>query len=466
MKSDAFSSRIGVILAAAGGAVGLGNIWKFPYMLGQNGGGAFLLVYILCVAVFGVPLMMTEFMMGKRSGKSVFSAYESLVNNRHWNWLPFVTFFSTLLITGFYCVVTGWCICYLYYSCVGIFHNIDVNAANALFSGLAQNGWQSFACSAVAVACAAGILWVGVGKGIEQLSKILMPLLLVILLVLIVRVTMLEGAFRGVAFLFASDLSKITPRIILDAMGQCFYSLSIAMGALITYGAYMPKNQNVASTTLQIVVLDTLVAVLAGCAIFPAVFAYGFSPTEGPQLVFCVLPMVFDRMAGGMFFAALFFALLTIAAVTSAMSLIEMQTAFLYDWSRARTERRALAGNTDIPRSLSRHEAISISSLCSLLVAFVCAWSMSDAAPWLTWGGVNAFDWVDRLTSHITLPSIAFFTVLFFGWYVSRDVVVAEMRLYHGVKPWNILAYRFLIRWFIPIIILLIFLNGIGVISL
>ncbi|MCQ2348299.1 MAG: sodium-dependent transporter [Paludibacteraceae bacterium] len=466
MKSDQFSSRLGVVLAAAGGAVGLGNIWKFPYMLGQNGGGAFLLVYVLCVVLFGMPLMMMEFMIGKRSGKSVFGAFSALSGSHRWDWLPCLTFLSTVIITGFYCVVTGWCLEYLYFSVVGELQGLTVETVGQLFGSFIQTGWQPLVCSGIAVVLSVSILWAGVGPGIERLSKILMPMLLILLLILIVRVTMLEGAFRGVAFLFASDLSKITSQTILDALGQCFYSLSIAMGALITYGAYMPKNQNVASTTMQIVVLDTLVALLAGCAIFPAVFAFGFSPTEGPKLVFSVLPLVFGQMAGGQVMAIIFFALLSIAAITSAVSLIEMQTAFVLDASVAWRARRAKRNSEASPRTLTRQGAIVVASLATLSVSVVCACSMVDNIDWLRIGGITLFDWADRITSNYTLPLIALFMVIFFGWFVSKETIEAEMRLYHGLKPWFTTLFRFLLRWFIPVIIVLIFLNGIGLFSL
>lgn len=418
----------------------MGNIWKFPYMLGQNGGGAFLLVYICCVLVFGLPLIMTEFMIGKRSGKSVRNAYSTLIGNNRWNWLPYLIFGLVVLVTGFYCVVTGWCLDFLYQAIVG-----------STFTMHTSNGWISSMWSVVAFILTGAILWSGVGKGIERLSKVLMPLLLFLLLLLIVRVLMLDGSTAGVRFLFASDLSKITPQTVLAAMGQCFYSLSIGMGTLITYGAYMPKNQNVTLTAIQIVSIDTIIAVLAGCAIFPAVFALGMSPAEGPALVFSVLPAVFAQMAGGRIVAILFFALLGIAAITSSVSLVEMLTAFLLDADSNRPTQR-----------LNRHSAVCIASACCIVVSVLCAWSLTGRINGLTIGGKSVFDLVDMVTSQWLLPLSAIGTAIFYGWFMDKQTVTAEILRYHGTRSWFPSVYLFLVRWLIPVIILMVFLNGIG----
>ena len=285
-KTTTFSSKIGLIMAAAGSAVGLGNIWKFPYIAGENGGGAFLIVYLICVALFGLPLIMTEFLIGKRSGKSAYGAFLTLNGNKRWNWLSWLCMLTAFLIMGFYFVVTGWCFSYLSEAVVHVFSGLDTEALSAHFVEVSSNMPRMVVFSIIPVVLTAAVLWFDVNTGIERLSKILMPLLLMMMLLMAGRVLMLDGSNIGMQFFFRFDFSKITPTVVMEAMGQCFFSLSIGMGALITYGAYMPKTQNVTATSIQVIVLDTMVALMAGVIVFPAVFAFGFNPAEGPQLVF------------------------------------------------------------------------------------------------------------------------------------------------------------------------------------
>jgi len=440
MKTEKFTSRIGMVLAAAAGAVGLGNIWKFPYVLGENGGGVFLLIYILCVILFGLPLMMTEFMIGKRSGSSIHTAYQRLAGNRYWNWMPVLTFLSTMAITGVYLVITGWCLGYLFMSLSGAITQVSETTSDTIFHSMVSRTDLVCLFATLATVLTASISWTGVGKGIERLCKILMPLLLVLLLILVVRVCCLPGAGAGFAFLFSPDWSCLKPSVVLDAMGQSFYSLSIGMGALITYGAYMPKDQNVALCSSQIAAIDTLVAVLAGCAIFPAVFAFGLCPVQGPKLVFEMVPLVFNHMIGGQWLSIIFFVLLTIAAITSSVSLVEVLVASLMDsTSRAK-------------HPIHRHWALVIS--CGLCLAVSVGCVLSGAM----------FDWTDTITSNYTLPLIALGTVVYFGWFVDRQVVEKEMCPKPEWRKVVIPVYLFLIRWFIPIMIVLIFLKNLGVI--
>ena len=438
MAKEQFNSRFGVIMATAAGAVGLGNIWKFPYMLGQNGGAAFLVVYIVCVLMFGLPLMITEFVMGKRSGQSVRGAYQVLAGNTHWNGVPILTCLSVTLIIGVYLVITGWCVKYLLLS---IFPSLPM-----------LNGWTDILCNTVAVFISVMVVWMGVNKGIERCSKIFMPILLLIVIILVVRVAFLPGAKEGLTFLFSFDASKLSLDVVLSALGQCFYSLSIGMGALITFGAYIPKKQNVVSLVGNIIAVDTLVAVLAACAIIPAVFAYGSNPEQGPKLVFSVLPVVFEQMPGGQVMAVLFFALLCIAAITSIVSLLEVLTASLVDISAQKE------------RPLTRHRAILYTGGVCLLISIFCALSLSDSGNWLVWGGKTLFDHIDRLTSCYMLPMVALSTVIFFGWFVDKKVMKEEMQPHYGSRLWTIRVYYFLIRWCFPSLILLIALHSIDII--
>lgn len=437
MKKEQFTSRFGVIMATAAGAVGLGNIWKFPYMLGQNGGAAFLVVYIVCVLLFGLPLMLTEFTIGKRSGQSVRGAYQVLAGNKYWNGIPILTCLSVTLIIGVYLVITGWCVKYLLLS---------------FWPSLPMlNGWTDILCNALAMLVSVAVVWLGVANGIERLSKIFMPILLLIVIILVIRVALLPGVKDGMTFLFAFDASKLTFDVVLSALGQCFYSLSIGMGALITYGSYIPKKQNIVSLAGGIIAVDTSVAVLAACAIFPAVFVYGFSPEQGPELVFSVLPVVFAQMPGGWVMSILFFALLCIAAITSIVSLLEVLTASLVD---------VTAGKK---RPLTRHRALVYTAVVCLLISVFSALSLTDTGTWLVWGGKTLFDCIDILTSSYMLPLVALSTVIFFGWFVDKKVMRDELRPHYGSHLWIVDVYYFLIRWCFPILILLIALHSLGI---
>lgn len=420
-----FSSKIGLILAAAGSAVGLGNIWKFPYIAGENGGGAFLIVYLLCVLFFGLPLIMTEFLIGKRSGRSAYGAFRELSGNNRWQWLGWLCMTTAVLIMGFYFVVTGWCFNYMFEAAVNIFAGMDMHALTAHFTEVVSDKPRMVLFSIIPVLLTAAVLWFDVNKGLERLSKILMPLLLIMLLMMAGRVLMLEGSNVGMQFFFKTDFSKITPMVIIEAMGQCFFSLSIGMGALITYGAYMPKTQNVTATSLQVVTLDTLVALLAGIIVFPAVFAFGFDPAEGPELVFVVLPAIFDQMSFSWFFSVLFFALLCIAAITSTISLMEVAVAFLCDATVA----------TKHP--LNRKKSVILASAIVLIMIIVCIYFD------------RLFDIFDTVTACVMMPLGALGMALFVGWSMPKN----------GLNK----IFIFMLRFIIPTAILVIFLNGLGV---
>ncbi len=436
-----FSSKIGLIMAAAGSAVGLGNIWKFPYIAGENGGGAFLIVYLLCVLLFGMPLIMTEFLIGKRSGKSAYGAFRELNGNNRWQWLSWLCMATSLLIMGFYFVVTGWCLNYLTEATLNIFHGMNMDALSRHFGEVIANRPRMLLFSILPVLLTGGVLWFDVNKGIERLSKILMPLLLLMMLLMAGRVLMLEKSNIGMQFFFGADFSKITPMVIMEAMGQCFFSLSIGMGALITYGAYMPKTQKVTSTSIQVIILDTMVALLAGIIIFPAVFAFGLDPAEGPQLVFVVLPAIFAQMSFSWVSGMLFFGLLFIAAITSTISLMEVAVAFLCE---------ATSGSR---YPLSRRKSVVIvSTIVSVLVA-LCVYFPT------------LFDSFDQISSCIMMPLGALGMSLFVGWFLPRG---SQKGVLHGerknIKTWFRRIYIFLLRFIVPAAILMVFLNSLGIV--
>ncbi|MBO5618689.1 MAG: sodium-dependent transporter [Paludibacteraceae bacterium] len=435
-KQNGFSSKVGLILAAAGSAVGLGNIWKFPYVAGENGGGAFLIVYLICVLLFGLPLLMSEFIIGKTSQKPTISAFSTISGSKGWLWLGGWCVLAVTLMMGFYFVVTGWCFNYLFESVTNSFATMDTAGFSAHFDAISSSKPRMLLCGLIPVLLTGTVLWFDVNKGIERLSKILMPMLLLIMFLMAVRVLMLEGSSAGMRFLFRFEWSQITPEMIMKAAGQCFFSLSLGLGLLITYGAYMPSVQDITSTSLQIVVLDTLVAVLAGIIIFPAVFAFGFNPAEGPELVFEVLPAVLQKMSLSWLSSVLFFTLLCIAALTSTISLMEVVVASICEVSGGR---------------LNRHQSVLITGgIVSVLMALCIFFP-------------QVFTWTDILETTILLPVGALGVSLFVGWFMpmkNKDLVP------RSDKRWKTLMRPFLVfalRWIVPAAIILIFLNGQGV---
>ena len=428
-------------MAAAGSAVGLGNIWKFPYIAGENGGGAFLIVYLLCVLLFGMPLIMTEFLIGKRSGKSAFGAFRELSGNNRWQWLSWLCMLTSLLIMGFYFVVTGWCFSYLAEAFVNVFRGMDMYELTAHFTEVSSNIPRMLLFGFIPVFLTAAVLWFDVNKGIERLSKILMPLLLIMMFVMAGRVLMLDNSNVGMQFFFRIDFSQITPTVIMEAMGQCFFSLSIGMGALITYGAYMPKTQNVTRTSVEVIILDTLVALLAGVIIFPAVFAFGFNPAEGPQLVFVVLPAIFEQMSFAWFSSVLFFTLLCIAALTSTISLMEVSVAFLCEATEHNTH------------PLDRRKSVLVTSAIVLALITLC----------VCWGPI--FKVFDECTSCVMMPLGALGMSLFVGWRMPRESQKDIFNADKGIKRWLRQLFVFFLRFVVPLAIIVVFLNSLGIVK-
>ena len=450
-KRTAFSSKIGLIMATAGSAVGLGNIWKFPYIAGENGGGAFLIIYLICVLVFGMPLLMTELFIGKHSGKSAFGAFRAIRNNKRWQWLSWLCMLTAVLIMGFYFVVTGWCFHYLVGAILHSFKGADATALTTHFTQFVSSDGPMFIYSIIAIALTACVLWFDVNKGIERLSKILMPLLLIMMFIMAGRVLMLDGSTVGMNFFFNADFTKITPGVILSAMGQCFFSLSIGMGAMITYGAYMPKKQNISATSLQVVLLDTAVAILAGVIIFPAVFAFGVNPAEGPQLVFVVLPEIFEKMSFAWFSSILFFSLLCIAAITSTISLMEVVVAFITD------------ATSQNKHPMNRHKSVLIVAAIVIVMTSICILSLTGTPSWLVIEGNSIFDWLDTITSCWLMPLIALSMAIFVGWFMPTQAIKDEFKTKNEWKYALAFAYIQIIRYIIPLAIVAIFLNGLGI---
>ncbi|SVC74314.1 uncharacterized protein METZ01_LOCUS327168, partial [marine metagenome] len=332
---------LGFILAASGSAVGLGNIWKYPHMAGQNGGAAFTVVYLICILIVGLPIVIGEFVIGRKTQLSPVGAFESLAPNTQWKWVGMLGVGSAFVILSFYGVVGGWTIRYTFLSLMGGFESFAGNpaVAGASFEAFITNAWNPIFWQVLFMGFCVWVITNGVKGGIEKWSRIMMPLILVILTLLVVRGITLPGGKAGLNFLFQPKFEDLTASSIVLALGHSFFTLSLGMGTMITYGSYLRSDQNLLSSALWVILLDTLIALMAGVAIFTTVFALGADPTEGPGLIFVVLPTIFPQIAGGLVWGSLFFFLLFLAALTSAISILEVVTAYFIDqkgWSRTR----------------------------------------------------------------------------------------------------------------------------------
>lgn len=440
-----FTSNLGAILAAAGGAVGLGNIWRFPYMLGNNGGGAFLLVYVFFVLLIGIPLMMTEFIIGRRSQKNVIGAYKVLAP-KHKGWVSIGVFgiICAFLIYAFYSVVAGWTLNYIVLACGNKLTGQDPAAIANIFSDFTSSSFWPLISQFGFLALTAAVIVMGVQKGIENVSKVLMPALFVLLILMSIRsLTLGDGVRDGLEFLFKPDFSKITGKCMLSALGQSFFSLSIGMGAMVTYGSYIRKQDKLFNSSLWIAGCDSLVAILAGIVIFPAVFAFGMSPASGPELVYIVLPNVFNSMPGGTIFAIIFFLLLGIAALTSTISLLEIIVATAVEelhWKRS--------------------TASIVSTIGVFIIGAVCTLSFGPLKDFHICG-LTIFDLFDRITASYLMPIGALAMTLFLGWYMPKVDVRDELSNGGTLKAKAFELYYFILRFIAPIALIIILISGI-----
>lgn len=438
-----FGGRLSAVLVTAGSAVGLGNIWRFPYVAGENGGGAFLLIYILSVLLIGLPIMLSEFAIGRHTHLNAVGAYRTL--SRRWSLLGYNSVLAPWLIMGFYLVVSGWTLEYTIHSLTGEFTRLNTpDEYQSLFDGFTLNVWKPVLYTIVFALLTHTVIALGVRRGVERSARILMPLLLAILVVLAVHSVLLPGGMEGVKFLFAPDFSKVTPATVLTALGQAFFSLSIGMGCLVTYASYFKDDTDIRQTAVQVASIDTLVAVLAGLAIFPAVFSVGIEPSSGPSLVFVTLPAIFNTLPLSMVWSTIFFLLLVIAALTSTISLHEVLTVYVQEeWH---VSRRAAAW-------IVTATCIAMGSAASLSLG---AWH------WLQAGGLSFFDLLDFVTANIMLPAGGFFVCIFTGWVLDRRFMPSELTNGGRLSPrlWPVM--RILLRWICPIVMLLIFLDNLG----
>lgn len=446
MKREGFGSKIGVIAATAGSAVGLGNIWKFPYITGQNGGAAFLLVYLLCVFLIGMPIVISEFSIGRAGKANVVRSFRNLVPKKFWGLTGVLSTVTTFIILSFYSMIAGWVIAYIYKAATAQLSKVPSEELPNYFNSLISQPIVPIICTFLVLFITAFIVVSGVKDGIEKYSKILMPLLFVILIVLMIRSLTLEGASKGLEFLFKPDFSKLTTKGILEALGHSFYSLSIAMGILVTFGSYIDKDQDIVNLSISVTITDTLVALMAGVVIFPAVFAYGFEPAAGPKLIFITLPAVFKSMPFGSLFETLFFILIAIAAITSTISLLEVVVAVVTEEFK-----------------LERKKATILITLGLFLLSIP---SILSFGPWshIKVFGKGFFDLFDFIASNVFLPIGCLMICIFVAYAWGTNKVKEEV--FQGKSSLLINIYNVIIKYFAPIAIIIIFLYFTGVIKI
>lgn len=442
-----FGSKFGIIAAAAGSAIGLGNIWRFPYVAGQNGGGAFLLINLACIVLIGISLMLSEFVIGRRAQRNAYGSFKKIAPGTPWYLVGFMGVVAAFVILSFYSTVAGWTMEYVYQSFANGFAGKSPDGLKFMFEEFMGDSWRAVIWQVVFMILTAGIVLAGVKKGIEKYAKLLMPILLVLILILCIRAITLPGAVDGLEFLFKPDFSKVNGRVILEALGQAFFSLSIGMGALITYGSYISKKDNLTSSAVIVSFADTLIAILAGVAIFPAVFAFGINPAEGPELVFITLPNIFLQMPGGYYFSIFFFVLLAVAALTSSISVLEVVVAYFVEET-----------------GLSRKNATWIAAVSITAIGVLCTLSQG-LMPWLNIRGMNLFDIMDFSSAKILLPFGGFLIVLFIGWVMKPADVRAEISNDGKLKLPLFKVYLIIVRFVAPVAIALVFLYSIGVIG-
>ncbi len=447
-----WSSRMAFILAATGSAVGLGNIWKFPYITGENGGGAFVLVYLVCIAVIGIPIMMAEVMMGRRGRQSPINTMRTLAaeanTGKYWSWLGWAGVIAGFLILSYYSVIAGWALAYVFRAGSGLFTGLTADGVQSIFSNLVNEPERLLAWHTIFMVMTMVVVSRGVSQGLEKAVRFLMPMLFVLLIVL-VGYAWNSGSFvEGVKFLFEPDFSKITPNGVLIAMGHAFFTLSLGMGAIMVYGSYLPAGVSIAGTSIVVSVMDTLVALLAGLVIFPIVFANGLEPGSGPGLIFQTLPIAFGHMPGGAFFGMLFFILLVFAAWSSAISLIEPAVAWLVENKGLnRISASVLAGGATWAFGLLTVFSFNIWSDVKLLSMFE---AFKDA---------TIFDLLDYLTANIMLPLGGLLIAIFAVRKMTRSSSVDELGMGDGIRYQ---LWRFLLRYITPVAVVIVFLNAIG----
>ncbi len=444
---EQWKSRLGFILAAAGSAVGLGNIWKFPYLVGQNGGSAFILIYLVCVMIIGLPLVMAEIVIGRTAQRNPVGSFRLLAKgNPLWIMVGGLGVVAGFCILSYYNAIAGWSLGYIFESIAGGSLSDSASITNT-FQARVTSPWWALTTHLGFMLLTVGIIYGGVVQGIEKASKIMMPLLFILLIILVIRGVTLQNSLPGILYILKPDFSLINSRTFLTAMGQAFFSLSLGMGALLTYGSYMSRQESIPQSSVSIVLLDTLIALLAGFMIFPAVFAFGMQPDQGPALIFNLVPLIFNHIPGGAFFRVIFFILLSLAALTSTISLLEVITAYAID-----------------ELGFTRRKAALLFGGLTFLIGVPSALSFGVLSRFKIFN-LDCFSFMDFISSNLFLPVGGFFIAIFVGWYWPKKEV--QQNLWEGTKSfptWLMTLWHLIIRYLSPVVILLIFLHSLNII--
>lgn len=456
---EQFSSKIGVILATAGSAVGLGNIWKFPYEAGQNGGGAFIVIYIIAILVIGFPVMIAEFVIGRKTRANPVGAFKKLAPNTPWYFTGLIGVATAFMILSFYGVVAGWTLEYIYLAVGNSFKGQTTADLQNTFDTFSSNPIKPIFWQILFMCFTAWVVLVGIKNGIERITKILMPLLLLIIVVLCVRsLTLGENidpitgqvigsSMDGLKFLFKPDFSVVNADVILDALGHAFFSLSLGMGTIITYGSYVRKNNILSNTALEVTILDTMIALLAGVAIFPAVFYFNVAPDKGPSLVFTILPSIFQEMPGGYIWTLSFFVLLAVAALTSSISLLEVAVSYFTEELK-----------------FNRKKATVYTTAIITILGIACSLSLSSWSGFKIFGH-NIFGIMEYASSNVLLPLGGLLISVFVGWYYRRNDFIDELSNGGTLKIKFFHVFFFIIKFVAPIAIAAIFLYSVGLLK-
>ena len=447
-----FGSKLGVVLASAGSAVGLGNIWRFPFETGNHGGAAFILIYLACVLLLGAPIMIAEFLIGRRSRANTAGAYQKLAPGTPWRWVGRMGVLAGFLILSYYSVVAGWTLEFICEAGSNSFAGKSAADFIASFNGFVSHPWHPVVWLVLFLLATHFIIVKGVEKGIEKSSKIMMPLLFILLLVLAVCSISLPGSGAGLEFLLKPDFSKVDGNVLLGAMGQAFFSLSLGMGCLCTYASYFRSDTNLPRTALNVSIIDTLVAFLAGIIIFPAAFSVGIQPDAGPSLLFITLPNVFQQAFGSMPWLAItlslmFYILLALAALTSTISLHEVVTAYLHE-----------------EFNLTRKKAAWMVTTGCIVLGVFCSLSLGPGKEY-TLFGLTLFDLFDFVTAKIMLPLGGMFIAIFTGWYLDKRIVWEEISNNGTLKIQIYRLLLFILRFIAPVAIAFIFINELGLLK-
>lgn len=447
-----FGSKLGVILASAGSAVGLGNIWRFPYETGNHGGAAFILIYLGCILLLGLPIMIAEFLIGRHSQANTARAYQILAPGTQWRWVGRMGVLAGFLILGYYSVVAGWTLEYIFEAVSNSFAGKTPAEFISSFQSFSSNPWRPALWLTLFLLATHFIIVKGVEKGIEKSSKIMMPTLFIIILILVGCSVTLPGAGKGIEFLLKPDFSKVDGNVFLGAMGQAFFSLSLGMGCLCTYASYFSKNTNLTRTAFSVGIIDTFVAVLAGFIIFPAAFSVGIQPDAGPSLIFITLPNVFQQAFSGIpilayLFSVMFYVLLALAALTSTISLHEVVTAYLHE-----------------EFNFTRGKAARLVTTGCILLGILCSLSLGVTKEFTIFG-LGMFDLFDFVTAKLMLPLGGLLISIFTGWYLDKKLVWSEITNNGTLKIPTYKLIIFILKYVAPIAISVIFINELGLLK-